>query len=490
MEFYRKAPASFDWLTVFTDNSCSALRADVTRADIDAIPEPFYKDLALKLFLNQYDDEFRVQEYRAWPHPDEDAAQNKTSPYSLRDNPTGMYVEQGDELVVFAALAGRNVSLLTQDLSTGGWGAQHTYPLSTGLNKITAQAKGLIYVQYYSPQGAAAPTVKIHFATGKVNGYFDSQKHTAAGDWTRLLNNAVADDFDLVGKYAHLTFPTARFKTKTPDGKALVDEWDKLVKLEHEFMGLYAHDRVFRNRIYCHADYNPTAAWMYATSYHTGYSLGSLDEILTVSAFKTSGIWGPAHEIGHVNQVRPGFRWLGMTEVTNNLYSLHVQTAFGNTSRLQAESKYATAFTKLRDQNKPHNDTVGGGFDVWTQLVPFWQLKLYLCDALEKADFYQDLYYYYMTQPAPGTAADTDGRYQLDFVRQSCRIANLNLTAFFESWGFLTPIDKELNDYGTTRFTITQAQIDALKTEIAAHNYPAPARDFTGITDSTWQTYR
>lgn len=484
MEFYRKNPEAFDYTSVFADEICSALKPGVTLDDINAINEGFYKKLASDMYHGFFDPEFRVQEYRAWEHPDKKAAKNKTASYSLLDNPTGIYVSQGEDLIVFVGdTHGQSLSLRTHDLSTGGWGTQKTYALKQGLNKIRITAKGLAYVQYYNDLGATAPKVKINFVTGAVNGYFDSQKHQVS-DWSRLLNKAVAPDFDLLGQFAHITFPVANFKSKTPDGKALIDAWDKLVRLEHEIMGLYKYpDHKFQNRIYAHADYNPDAAWMYATSYHTGYSPGSWNGMVTLSVFSAGDIWGPAHEIGHVNQVRPGVKWLGMTEVTNNIYSLHVQTSFGNVSRLQSDNVYSRAFAKA-SEGVAHQD-LG---DLFFQLVPFWQLKLYLVDVLGKEDFYRDLFHHYMTTPDPTTPA-TDAKYQLNFVRVACDIAQLNLLDFFEKWGFLTPVNKTVNDYGSSAFIVTQEQIDALKAEIEAKNYPAPPKDFSRITDSNKGTY-
>ncbi len=481
MEFYRKSSEAFDYLTIFTDSSCSILKSDVTREMINNIPDLFFRDLALQIFLNLYDERhFRVQEYRAWVHPDIQAAENKTSQYSLRDNPTGIYIKKGEELVVFADLKGQHASLLSQDLTTYGGGTQHTYPITAGVNTITAKADGLIYVQYYSASGENAPKIKLNFAAGRVNGYFDSQKHDAS-QWRTVLQKAAAPDIDLVGKFAHLTFPVSLFKELTPNGKALIDKWDELIRLEHEFMGLYKYNRVFKNRLYVHFDYDPKSPYMYATSYRTAYSRSSVHEVIKLDTF-TANPWGGAHEAGHVNQVRPGVKWSGMTEVTTNIYSLYVQTSFGNKSRLMRDNVYNSAFDSFLGKNIPHNDAE----NVWIQLVPFWQLKLYLHDALGKTDFYKDLFYHYMTNPDPGTAAETDGRFQLYFVKAACETARLNLLEFFEKWGFLTPIDKGT---GGSRFTITQAQIDSLKAEITARNYEMPEKDFTRITDDTINLY-
>jgi hypothetical protein len=75
----------------------------------------------------------------------------------------------------------------------------------------------------------------------------------------------------------------------------------------------------------------------------------------------------------------------------------------------------------------------------------------------------------------------------LHFVRTASTIAQLDLTDFFEKWGFLTPVDYTSEG---TRFTVTQAQVDALKTEIAAKGYLKPQKDFTGITDRTVNSYK
>jgi hypothetical protein len=66
----------------------------------------------------------------------------------------------------------------------------------------------------------------------------------------------------------------------------------------------------------------------------------------------------------------------------------------------------------------------------------------------------------------------------------------MDMTEFFEKWGFLTPLDIEINDYSTARFKITQDQIDIVKAEIAAQGYPKPTKDVTRITDATVNDYR
>ena len=97
-----------------------------------------------------------------------------------------------------------------------------------------------------------------------------------------------------------------------------------------------------------------SGAFMYAAGSHIGIGYGSCGGMVVgqpVSVTKPSqdqynGLfgWGIAHEIGH------NMDKLGRAEITNNIYSLMVQTYDGKsntlTSRLEASSKYKDIFTK------------------------------------------------------------------------------------------------------------------------------------------------
>ncbi|GAB6010060.1 M60 family metallopeptidase [Dysgonomonas reticulitermitis] len=485
MEFYRRNPEAFDCLSVFTDYSCSELKDGITLSAIENISDPFFKYLATEIYNKDYDSEFRIQEYKAYQHPSIMAAINKTSTYSLLDNPTGIYVDANEELIVLANDPGiSNVSLQIIDLANG-YGSSSSYGISKGVNKIKTASKGLAYVMYHTNTGNEA-SIKLNIVTGKVNGYFDSKKHNKE-DWGRLLEKATDTYFDVLGQYSHLTFPVADFKRYTPDGKALIDKYDELVYLEMEFMGLVKYGKMFKNKMYFHIDYGTTL--MYATAYRTAYRASTMATMCNLSTL-TASCWGPAHEVGHVNQTRPGMRWQGMTEVTNNIHSLHVQTTFGNTSRLVIDNVYVKAFTGSNSIINART-AFAESTDVFEQLIPFWQLKLYLMDALGRSEFYKDVYEHYRTTPVLSATQLTDGVYQLDFIRTTCKIANLDLTDFFEVWGFLRAVNIEINDYNTVKLTITQQQVDDLKAEIAAKNYPKPKHsNIHLITDLNVSDYK
>ncbi len=500
MEFYRKNPDGFDPLELFADAACTELRAGITEAEIDACTYPLFRRIATNLLKGNYPAEFRIAEYKAYPHPDDESRTNKTSTYSLLDNPTGIAVKAKEELIVMVGeTGGGKVGLRIQDLNEpngNGFYTAVTYTLMQGINKIIPSKGGLLYVMYHTPDFRTAPAVKIHIPSGKVNGYFDSTIHTDA-DWTRLLAGASHDYFDVLGKYAHLTFPTSRFRNHTGNrGRELIDAYDRIVYLEMEHMGLEKYERMFNNRMYFSVMYT---SYMYATSYHTAYNDGTLAELCNPALLKTSAIWGPAHEAGHINQTRPGLRWIGMTEVTNNIHAMYVQRAFQNDSRLQTESmsgeggytnRYEKAMNLYFRSGRPHCYMMTAAesnlVDVFCKLVPLWQLHLYLVDARGKTDFYRDLYEMVRNEPDMTTNAG----HQLEFVVRACKAAELDLTAFFEKWGFLTEVDVEVGDYGSGRMNVTKTMIDQIKTRIKELGYSEPPHRFEYICDKNADMFK
>lgn len=525
MEFIETNPDKFSPDYLFEDKLCTTLKAGVTEKQIKQVPNEAVRELGLALLAGSYDTKYRLADFRPYQHPSVMAATNKTGKYSLRDNATGIYAEAGETLAVAVGsiYQGGDIQLLVQDLA-GGYGNYKTYPLQAGYNEITTEIGGLIYVLNHTyddiPLLASeddatvkAKTVQIHFLNGKVQGYFDIQKHTAE-DWTALMNNGQYRDIDVLGRYAHITWKLADFKLADTDILATVANLDSLVYREEEFMGLVKYDKMFCNRMHLCIDYKAASpnASDYRTVYNAsnstaGVSSGSgYAELFTKPATRfTPRLWGPAHEVGHVNQTRPGLKWIGMTEVTNNLLSLHVQTSFGEACKLQVDrvtnSSVLTLFPELADGENFYRQAkmliIDGkrphalpGIDVTNlheiQLVPFWQLKLYLVDALGQRSFYHDLYEHYRTTPD----LSDNGAIQLDFVRQCCAVSGVNLLDFFEHWGFLTPMDESVKDYSTAQLTITQEEVDALKAEINGKNY-TPAHDEVWlITDETVDDYK
>ena len=493
MKFFRKDSDVFHYSLYFTDASCSELKSDVTMEEIEKIEQPFFKQLAIEIFNGQYKKELRTQEYKAYRHPDIDATELKTSTYGLHDNPTGIFATQDEEIVVLLGdTHGQNISIFLQNPDKEISGV--SFSVFKGINRFKAPFSGLLYVIYYTQTGEE-PAIRVNITTGGINGYFDSSKHTK-NDWIKLINAATFRHFDLIGQYASMTFETSALKQYVSDGNALIDQYDKLVYDQQEFMGLVKYNKQYKNRSHFQVMYGD--GYMHASSYRTAYHANTQSEILNVNKLigknmtYSESIWGPAHELGHTHQTRPGLRWIGMAEVTNNIFSAHIQTKWTGKCRLQEEkigngNRYDKAFSEILDKTDANGNPQVSYIeheDVFCRLIPFWQLKLYIVDVLAKTDFYKDIYEWVRMNPDLSSNAAC----QLQFVEFASKAANLDLTYFFTKWGFLKPLDLTIDDYGVSTHTVTQKMID--KTKAVIEKYPKPSRDFTRITDNNKLTYK
>lgn len=520
MEFYEASSNKFDPATIFADNMGLQLKAGVTEKQIKQIPNEYLKELGLALLSGNYESAYRLADYRPYQNPAVMATRNKTSKYSLRDNPTGIYAKADETLAVFVGdiYEGGKVSILIQDLN-GGYNNSKTYELSEGYNEITVEVGGLIYILNHvnddiplrledadndQKRNIEAKTVKVHFANGKVNGYFDIQKNKES-DWAQIRDNAKYQEIDVLGEYSHLTWRISDFKKYNTEITKTIENLDRLVYLEEEFMGLVKYDKMFNNRMHFSIDYKAKSP--NASDYRTVYNAGDYyaEPFCKPENFPTR-CWGPAHEVGHCNQTRPGLKWSGMTEVTNNIMSLFIQTSFGRPCKLLVDgctlkdekdqtlgtynNIYQGATSLIVDGKRPHCLPGIANITRETQLVPFWQLKLYMIDVLEKTDFYHRLYEYFRTHESPSDKGENQGMNQLDFVRQVCDISGLNMLDFFEKWGFLYPVKTTLNDYGDKAFEITEEQIRLLKEEINGKGYRMPRANVHQITESNLNDYK
>ncbi len=74
-------------------------------------------------------------------------------------------------------------------------------------------------------------------------------------------------------------------------------------------------------------------------------------------------------------------------------------------------------------------------------------------------------------------------RNQFEFVKICCDVAKLDLTDFFDKWGFFWVGDMTVKDYRTYRYEITQEMVDDVKSYIANKKYKKPSEDITLVED-------
>lgn len=479
IEFYKESAALESSLSIFSDLACTELKPGTTKEDIANIDNEFVKTMALAIYNKVYDT-FRIGNFKSYPNPETVSTTNKTGTYGIYDNVTGIYVKWGTEMVVFMNDFQGEVSLRVVNHTQGFSGID--YVLKPGVNRFQVNTEGLAYLIY---QDANPYEVKANFATGKINGYFDINQHTNE-DWDTLISNAEYSYFDVLGKFSHLSFTTADLRQYNTDITELIGLYDDMVYLEQDFLGLYKYDRLNKSRMYFRTNTHQDM-YMYATTNRTEYHKSTMPGLINATTLKTSP-WGPAHEVGHINQTRPGLRWLGLTEVTTNIYSLYVQTTWGNGARIDVESAgsynnaYEKAFTEIIAPKLAH----GAHNDVFCKLIPFWQLQLYFSNVLGNEDFYKDVHEAIRLKADPAT----DGAAQVEFAKICSEVAQTDLTEFFIDWGFLKVANLELNDYGSGTIVVTQAMVDDAISDIQSKGYPKPEMPLQFIHEQNVNTYK
>ena len=501
MQFFKKNKKNTleeQLLTVFTDITCSEIKPDVTQEQIEALPEFFIQTAsALKDdSYNKWEKEFRIREYCPYSSADEWADKLMTRKYGDLDNPTGIYVNEGDEVVVLVGNThGQSISIQNIGEETSKGYAQTSvngdiYPLKEGVNKLTAKQTGMLFVMYNTNiQNPDAQPIKIHIPLGggKVCGFFSLKEHQTNEKYKELIDKADYKYFCVIGNAIILYFHHKQLKAAVPyDILSSIELWDNMIQWQQELMGIEdVHPKQMNNHIFA---ISPEGGYMWASEGRIGFVYTVLGDILRKSYLMASRIsWGPAYEIGHVHQ--GAINWASTTESSNNLFSNYTIYKFGqNCSRgtelavpeYAANVKKATLVFRRCVENKAWCDfgTDYQGEDPEMHARMNWQLWNYYHRCGYNPQFFPTLF---KLMRENRVSTQDPGENQMMYARMACRAANENLTDFFERWGFFVPISMKVNQYGTYNYIVTDAMIK--ETKEFMKQFPAPKHAFYYLED-------
>lgn len=507
MELYTKKGDDADegpYRDIFTDELYTDLKEGVDQSAIDTISNGFFRALAQCLHDGTYNRKFRYQSYEVYKPLSAVRQSLKVSNYNAFENPTGMVFSEGDTAVLFVRgiESGVPIFLRVRDFADEEQTSDRSYQLNNGINLIDIQAPGLGYITYFN-NDLNLPDIDVHIATGLVNGYFD-RFESDDEEWFGLLSGENYSKIDLRGEFTHLIYDKGALRFGSPlGGKTLLGQYDTIVDHQRMLMGMYKFpERAVKNRMLSLSGFS--GGW-YAggLGIHLDLSWG-VNSITNPNAL---GLWGIAHEFGHINQIRPGIRWHGTIEVTTNIYSTWT------TLLMNYQQNPFTRLESERISVDGQSDPVEGGrinafieainirgeslkgaenYDVFKVLVPFYQLQLYyqMAGAARNAPTlsldnptpeYSEVDYanYFAIVAEMVRNADLDdmtpGELQLNYVRMTCDAVEEDLTDFFINTGFLKPINTVVDDYGERPFVITQAQVDETINYIKSKDYRSPA---------------
>lgn len=495
-------------LNVFEDALGTKLKKSVKKSQLKNIQNPIIRRVAQQVSEGTYKTDYRLSDYHSYLSPRTLGMELSIGDgYSKYENITGIHLPKGEHLVIVDGIEkDKEVTLLvpnwdrhppneeepTKDKK--GWGIERAvFRLQNGVNLIRLEDfGGLAYIGYYSDDPKKDNPVSIHFMDAEVNGYFDIRKHTDK-DWDRLSENNTYPILDAIGDHIQIVYPKEAIRNYAAGrGVELISNYDTLVHRQHRIMGLLKHDKAPKNRILSRVNYN---YYMFRDGDGVAYMGGKKSNAMGMvvdpdEVIKGDPNWGFSHEVGHVHQLRPYFNWGGLGEVSNNIFSLYVTTSFGNPSRIQEQNNY----------KKARESIIEGGInylqdeDVFNRLVPFWQLHLYFSRIEEYEDFYGDLFEAFRQQDKEarkdrnpwnpmGGRGRNPAEYQLNFVKTAIEVGQVDLTEFFDDYGFFYVGEFDFEDYGNYSYKMTEEMVEETKAAIKAMNLPKPKVDPSTLED-------
>lgn len=408
--------------------------------------------------------------------------------------PTGIVGKTGDIIYIYvdeepSADCTLQAEVVKDSPSPGDHQTGTTTNLHAGLNVVVMGEPSTLYIFYQldDPDKYLAnyPNMKIHIEGGELQGYFDLTRGMTNEDWMLLReklldkNNIVNLKGDRIVHVMRNDLVQEALNGSDNEMEGLVRVWSKYVQCEEDLMG-FQEDLKGRFRNIWNA-FSVDHGYMYATTYGTYYSDGTLSTVLNYKTITTSAgaIWGPSHEMGHNHQACLNI--VGATEVSNNLFSnVNVYLLGISTTRGTAVHDTFNSFAK---------GTGWFDMDIWEQTRFYYQLYLYYHVQGHNPNFYPTLFKLLRQDPIRKRSSDYDatlvdgdgqtvGGYKsygkqdyLHMAMKMCDAAGEDLSEFFEVNGMFMPVNNRyVGDYGNYWVTTTQKDIDEAKAYM--HRYP------------------
>lgn len=365
---------------LFTDSSLSELKEGVTKEDIATkIDKPYYQALANGILDKTYNEEYRVQTYKA-KLSYVTQSNNWNAPgkyYDQRQGVTGINISKGKHIVAVSGLPdGKSVPVTVTAWYEGKDGGNFdggnpqsfTFNVKNGLNTIdyTFDYPGLAYVCYYADiNPELQPAIKVHFLNGEINGFLSPDKTNE--EMHEITANATNLCMDVVGKKVHSIWTSKGLHDycKATDGTSIgyrqyMNVLDSLIQWEHDLLGLTKYNRLPDNRTMAYTNYT---YYMFQGGFGVSFHHNQEPRVLNCKTLvynDDDAIWGLSHEWGHQHQMHPYFCWGGMGEVTNNMNSYYniMKMGYHSSDKIQ---QWAPARKHFVDANYLDIQTASSG---------------------------------------------------------------------------------------------------------------------------------
>ncbi len=520
---------------LFADKACTTLKSEIAglsdealaeNADFKALPADI-QSMTLKVKNNtwglksetateavadgNYEKFFRVSEYMPYSNHEEMAWEiGQSNSYGKLSNPTGIYLPQGKVAYIYLeedAPAGTTlqveaVGVFPENCEAARTG--QTTDLHKGLNLIFYSEDKMLFIFYevqdISRKVTDFANAKIHIEGGVVHGTFDITRGMKNQDWTNMVALGLIENLGIIHLKSDnivmlmkreetleaLSAARRSYGTSYTDVELLMHVWNTIVANEEYYQGLDAYGERYRN---IWNAFSMNHDYMYATTYGSYFENSTLRTVLNyhIMTHSAGNLWGPSHEFGHNHQAV--INCIGNTEVSNNLFSnINVWEAGISSTRGRTP--------------KDNFEDLGNGRhwldrNIWIRTKMYFQLYLYFHEMGIDKQFYQKLFTELrkdrMTSTNQWKTVTVDGEEKsgkvyygkddyLKFAKKCCDIAQMDLSEFFESYGFFVPVEDYYgDDYGAFVLTTTQREINDAKRYM--QKYPKKAGNIMFIND-------
>ena len=493
-------------LDVFTDLTCSELKPGVTDEQIQAL-DPTFARVAEALRDNSYDElekSFRIHEYNAYSNPTDWNGPLMTKVYSNWDNPMGIAVKKGEKVIILVGdTHGNNLSvqIVGEYKDKDGWrpqGQGSFHSLSAGVNQIEPDQDGQLFLMYNTAVPGDSKPVKVHVPLGQgtLAGYWSLAEHKTDEKFAEIIAKTSHKYFCVVGERMILYFKRTLFKRKIVDA---ITQWDNIITWQQNFMGIEdVRPRYWNNHIAGISLDAGTGGYMWASDWVMGfvdYKIES-EDIMGLNNFNrhADNAWGPAHEMGHVNQM--AINWASTTESSNNLFSNYVLNQFGRYSsrgsglayRFDAvyarNHSWASMCNDLSDGPSVPRTSTGEYFgeDTGIHMRMNWQLWNYYHRVCGDEKFFGRVFK--LMRELGLNETSNPGRKQIEFAVACSEAAGEDLTDFFEAWGFFKAHTSKISQYGTYDYNVTAAMINDAKARMSKLPKPKHALEYIEDRDA------
>ena len=467
----------------FVDDICtelavpySAMTDEQLRTTMSAMPEELV-NIALKVKNNAWEKrekEFRVFEAKPYSNSYNWKFLMNVRQYSELQNPTGISADNEYVLIFVGSELPDSIWMELSPVAGNMTRPLMTNVLQSGLNVVkipdTEGDDRMLFIQYYVDTDSTAtskkladyPNVPIHIEGGYVNGYFDLSRHTDE-DWRDMTQNMMKHySVQVLGERVLFHMELKNVLAACPN--TITDAirwWDECVKWQHELMGADKYYDRWNDLIMAKDGYE--GMFMYATETYTYYEYYTLPDILPwEKVYADPGqMWGPAHEIGHVNQ--GAINVVSCTEATNNLF------ANAQIFRTGKTTTRGNGVSVCREDFSNRTPFPLRGSDIIAKSRMFFQRYLHFHAARKDTTFYPRVFEALRKNPLDKGPKDRNWTSltqakddQLRFAEVCCDVAQMDLSEFFEAWGMFEPMtDAGVGDYENFIVNLTKEEAEA-----------------------------